>query len=100
MKYFLCKKCFLSSKSAYLNDFWRSCDTEDWSNDTENSALITGINYILKYISYNPQMKAVSSQFLPLSLSDGEQLADTNPVWIISFFCPMIQLLYCVVQQI
>ncbi len=28
-----------------------SCDTEDWSNDAENSALITGINYILKLIS-------------------------------------------------
>ncbi len=28
----------------------RSCDTEAWSNDAENSALITGINYILKYI--------------------------------------------------
>ncbi len=27
-----------------------SCDTEDWSNDDENSALITGINYILKCI--------------------------------------------------
>ncbi len=27
-----------------------SCDTEDWSNDAENSALITGINYVLKYI--------------------------------------------------
>ncbi len=27
-----------------------SCDTEDWSNDAENSALITGINYILIYI--------------------------------------------------
>ncbi len=27
-----------------------SCDTEDWSNDAENSALIIGINYILKYI--------------------------------------------------
>ncbi len=26
-----------------------SCDTEDWSNDAENSALITGINYILTY---------------------------------------------------
>ncbi len=25
-----------------------SCDTEDWSNDAENSALITGINYIFK----------------------------------------------------
>ncbi len=27
-----------------------SCDTEDWSNDAENSALITGIHYILQYI--------------------------------------------------
>ncbi len=27
-----------------------SCDIEDWSNDVENSALITIINYILKYI--------------------------------------------------
>ncbi len=27
-----------------------SCDTEDWSNDAENSALITGINYFFKYI--------------------------------------------------
>ncbi len=27
-----------------------SCGTEIWSNDAENSALITGINYILKYI--------------------------------------------------
>ncbi len=26
-----------------------SCDTEDWSNDAENSALNTGINYVLKY---------------------------------------------------
>ncbi len=43
-------KCFLSSKSAYYYDFWRSCDTEDWSNDAENTALITEINYILTYI--------------------------------------------------
>ncbi len=27
----------------------RSCDTEDWSNDAENSLCITGIIYILKY---------------------------------------------------
>ncbi len=27
-----------------------SYDTEDWSNDNENSALITEINYIWKYI--------------------------------------------------
>jgi len=28
-----------------------SCDTEDLGNDAENTALITGINYILKYIN-------------------------------------------------
>jgi len=27
-----------------------SCDTEEWSNNDENSALITGINYTLLYI--------------------------------------------------
>ncbi len=43
-------KCFLSSKSAYYYDFWRSCDTEDWSNDAENTALITEINYSLTHI--------------------------------------------------
>ncbi len=26
-----------------------SCDTEDWSNDAENTALITAINYIVLY---------------------------------------------------
>jgi len=30
--------------------FERSCDTENWSNDAENSALIKGLNYILKCI--------------------------------------------------
>ncbi len=46
------QKCFLSSKSAYYYDFWRSCDTEDWSNDAENTALITEINYILTDINF------------------------------------------------
>ncbi len=40
------QKSFLSSKSVYYTDFWRSCDTEDWSNDAENTALISEINYI------------------------------------------------------
>ncbi len=43
------QKCFLSSKSAYY-DFWRSCDTEDWSNDAENQLWSQEINYILTYI--------------------------------------------------
>ncbi len=29
----------MSSKSANYYDFWRSCDTKDWSNDAENSDL-------------------------------------------------------------
>jgi len=32
-----------------ISDSGGSCDTEDWSNDDESSAL-TGINYILKDI--------------------------------------------------
>lgn len=28
----------------------RLCDTEDWSNDAENSTLITGINDNLQYV--------------------------------------------------
>ncbi len=28
----------------------RSCDTEDWSYDAENSTFHSGINYILMYI--------------------------------------------------
>ncbi len=35
---------------SYYYDFWRSCDTEDWSNDAENTALITEINYSLTHI--------------------------------------------------
>ncbi len=34
-------------------------DTDDWSNDAKNSALITEINYILKYI-------AIESSYLKL----------------------------------
>ncbi len=34
------QKYFLSIKSAYYYDFWRSCDTEDWSNDDENTEII------------------------------------------------------------
>ncbi len=44
-------KCFMISESVYYNDFWRSCDTEDWRNDAEYSALIIGIKYIWQYIN-------------------------------------------------
>ncbi len=43
-------KCFLSCKSAYYYDFWRSCDTEDWSNDAENTAFRH--RYKLHFIIY------------------------------------------------
>jgi len=33
-----------------------SCDTEDWSNDDENSGLITGINYTLLLYSQRKQL--------------------------------------------
>ncbi len=39
------------NKSAYYYDFWRSCDTGDQSNDAENTAFITEIHYILKYLN-------------------------------------------------
>ncbi len=33
------------------------CDTEDCSNDAENAALITGINYIIKKFEYKKLYK-------------------------------------------
>ncbi len=43
------KKCFLSSKSAYYNDFCRNM--WHWSNGCWNFSCINpGINYIFKYI--------------------------------------------------
>jgi len=36
-----------------------SCDTKDWSNDAENSAVITGINYSFKYINRKQLFKIV-----------------------------------------
>jgi len=36
----------MSSKSSYIRMISEgSCDTEDWSNDAENTALITGITF-------------------------------------------------------
>ncbi len=41
---------FLSSKSVYYYDFWRSCDTEDSSNDAENPALLYSNKLYLKQL--------------------------------------------------
>ncbi len=40
-----------------------SCDTEDWSNDAENSALITGINYSLIYIQIESRYFKLNNVF-------------------------------------
>ncbi len=48
--------CFLSSKSAYYYDFWRSCDTEDWSNYAENSAAHHRNILHFKTYSHNKQL--------------------------------------------
>ncbi len=37
----------------------RSCDTEEWSNDAENTALITEINYIKKNIEIKVVLNSV-----------------------------------------
>ncbi len=39
---------FLEQQISVLD--WFLKDTEDWSNDADNLALITEINYILTYI--------------------------------------------------
>ncbi len=42
---------FLEQQISILMISEGSCGTEDWSNDAENTALITEINYILKQIT-------------------------------------------------
>ncbi len=41
-----------------------SCDTEDWSNDAENSALITEINYNKNTWRFRPQIALFSENDL------------------------------------
>ncbi len=38
--------------AVYYYDFWRSCDTEDWSNDAENTALINAKKLDITIYSY------------------------------------------------
>ncbi len=45
-----------------------SCDTEDKSNDAENSALITEINYILKYIQTEKNIVIIFHFLLQVSV--------------------------------
>ncbi len=43
------QKCFLAANQHIRMRSEGSCDTEDWSNDAENSALITEINCTYNY---------------------------------------------------
>ncbi len=45
-----------------------SCDTEYWSNDAENTALITGINYILLYIHIEKIVEKIILIFLNIAV--------------------------------
>jgi len=40
-----------------------SCETEDWSNDAVNSALITGINNILRHFSNRKKLFKMVTMF-------------------------------------
>ncbi len=44
------------------------CDTEDWSNDAQNLVLITGINYIFKYIQIETVILNITKYFKILLL--------------------------------
>ncbi len=39
-----------NNQKCFYYDFWSLCDTEDWSYDAENTALISEINYSLTHI--------------------------------------------------
>ncbi len=43
-------KRFLEQQISISELFLKDHVTQDWRNDAENPALITGINYILQYI--------------------------------------------------
>ncbi len=46
-------------------------DTEDWSNDLENSALITEINYYLQYIQIQNKFLLTQMYFTNPKLLNG-----------------------------
>ncbi len=55
-----------------------SRDTKDWSNDTENTAVITGMNYILKYIKIENGYFKLEQYFTLLFYCTFDQM---QPVW-------------------
>jgi len=62
-----------------------SYDTEDWSNDAENSALITGINSIFVFRTYQNRIRVILncyniSHHYTVSLSDSENPISQSPI--------------------
>ncbi len=55
-----------------------SCDSEDWSNDAENSDLITAINYILQYTT---SQKFLNSKILMFLLKNSLLLTKPAFIW-------------------
>jgi len=66
-----------------------SCDTEAWSNDAENSVIITGINYILKYIQIkkvNLNCKNISQYYCFCCILDQINEASVNRSFLLKHF--------------
>ncbi len=58
-----------------------SCDTEDWSNDAENTALITAINNILLYIQMENNYFKILNYFTILLFLRHFRLKKIQPWW-------------------
>ncbi len=75
------QKCFLSSKSVYYYDFWKSCDTEDWSNDHRNK-----LNQWKAYLfSFQMMHKSQLKKIDPYDwfCGPGSHMSNHNLSWII-----------------
>ncbi len=62
------QKYFLSIKSEYYNYFWRSCDTEYWRNDAENTAAHHRNKLHFKVYSYRKQLISIEIIFHNISV--------------------------------
>ncbi len=64
-----------------------SCDTEHWSNDAENSALPSGINYyILKYIQIENSLYFIILLFYDMSFKNIKKILQTSNFWTVMYF--------------
>ncbi len=67
------------SWAANDNDFWRSCDTEDWSNDVGNTALVIQINKIWQCIHID------NIKLLIEIIFDNISLVNVSDFWTVVF---------------